>query len=108
VGADGRTYPGGDQLGPDDANIDVTYGQREGGFGPDAVGAHPASTSVFGLVDTSGNVWEIVRPAAGDGFVMRGGCFFTNRITARLANRAVLTPSYRHLHVGVRLCADPP
>ncbi|HEX3475477.1 MAG TPA: bifunctional serine/threonine-protein kinase/formylglycine-generating enzyme family protein [Kofleriaceae bacterium] len=107
-GADGRAYPRGDQLAPDDANFDLTYGQREGGFGPDVVGAHPGSTSVFGLVDMSGNVWEIVRPAAGDGFVMRGGCFFTARISTHLANRAVILPSYRHLHVGVRLCADLP
>ncbi|HEU4732235.1 MAG TPA: SUMF1/EgtB/PvdO family nonheme iron enzyme [Kofleriaceae bacterium] len=107
-GADGRSYPAGDRLDPDDANIDVTYGQRDGGFGPDEVGAHPASISVFGLLDTSGNVWEITRAVHGGGIVMRGGCFFTKSTDAHLANRAVIPASYRHLHVGFRICADPP
>src|SRR5262249_31557001 len=39
-GADGRAFPHGDRLARDDANIDITYGQTEGGFGPDEVGSH--------------------------------------------------------------------
>jgi formylglycine-generating enzyme required for sulfatase activity len=107
-GADGRPYPHGDQLPPDDANIDATYGHREDAFGPDAVGAHPASTSPFGLVDASGNVWEISRSIAGTGFVTRGGCFYTSARTANLANRQVITATYRHLLIGFRVCAGAP
>lgn len=39
---------------------------------------------------------------------MRGGCFFTDATSANLANRQLLTPTYRHLHVGLRVCADAP
>lgn len=106
-GADGRTYPHGERLAPDDANIDVTYGRRDGGFGLDVVGAHPASTSPFGLVDASGNVWEITRTMHGTGYVMRGGGYFTDATSAHLANRQEITPEFRHLHAGLRVCADP-
>jgi formylglycine-generating enzyme required for sulfatase activity len=105
-GADGRAFPHGDTLGPDDANIDVTYGQRDGGFGPDVVGAHPASTSPFGLVDTAGNVWEILRAEPGGDFTMRGGAFYNGAMAAHLANRQPITSTFRHLHVGLRICAD--
>ena len=107
-GADGRPYPHGEQLLPDDANFDATYGRRDVAFGPDAVGAHPASTSPFGLVDTSGNVWEISRSASGTGFVMRGGSYYNDARTANLANREIITSRHRHLHVGLRVCADAP
>ncbi len=107
-GIDGRPFPHGDRLGPDDANVDVTYGQKDGGFGPDAVGSHPASTSVYGLADTSGNVWELTRAAAGDGHVMKGGCYYVHATDAHLANRQAIPSSFRHLHIGFRVCADAP
>jgi formylglycine-generating enzyme required for sulfatase activity len=106
-GVDGRSYPHGDRLASDEANFDKTYGQREGGFGPDVVGSHPASTSPYGLLDGSGNAAEIVRSASGTGFVSRGGCFYTDASSAHLANRQEITPTYRHVQIGVRICADP-
>src|SRR5262249_23611814 len=105
-GADGRSFPHGERLAPDDANIDVTYGLAEGGIGPDEVGSHPASTSPFGLVDGAGNVWEIVR--TGTGFTLRGGGFFNNEACARSANRSDFTETARDIIVGLRICADPP
>ena len=33
-GADGRLYPHGDRLLPDDANFDETYGKRASSLGP--------------------------------------------------------------------------
>jgi eukaryotic-like serine/threonine-protein kinase len=107
-GADGRSYPHGERLAGDDANIDETYGRRDGGFGPDAVGSHPASTSPHGLADTAGNLWEITRSLSG-GFVTRGGCFYQSARTAHLANRQDRLPAdYRHPNIGVRICADAP
>jgi formylglycine-generating enzyme required for sulfatase activity len=106
-GIDGRTYPHGETLAADDANFDETYGRRDGGFGPDVVGTHPRSTSPYGLVDTSGNVWEIMQTATRDGYVMRGGGYYTGTITAHLANRQQIPIAFQHLHVGVRICADP-
>lgn len=105
-GADGRAFPSGDRLATDDANFDATYGRREGGFGPDEVGSHPASASPFQLLDGSGNVWEIVR--SGDGFAIRGGDFFKGADTARVANREPFIATMRTVLTGVRICADPP
>jgi eukaryotic-like serine/threonine-protein kinase len=105
-GADGRTYPHGERLDPEDANIDATYGWRDEGFGPDEVGSHPASTSPFQLVDGSGNVWEIVRTRTG--FEIRGGTFYNGADIARLANREPFVQTLRHILTGTRICADPP
>src|SRR5207249_1196933 len=55
-GADARTFPSGNALAPDDANIDVTYGRDPLAFGPDEVGSHPASRSPVGADDMAGNV----------------------------------------------------
>ncbi|KAB2889832.1 MAG: formylglycine-generating enzyme family protein, partial [Kofleriaceae bacterium] len=107
-GVDGRTYPHGEQLAPDDANVDITYGKRDGGFGPDEVGAHPASTSMHGLADTAGNLWELTRPASGDAYPIRGGCYYLHASDAHLANRQEVPSSFRHLHIGFRVCADVP
>jgi formylglycine-generating enzyme required for sulfatase activity len=105
-GADGRTYPHGERLDPDDANIDITYGRREGGFGPDEVGSHPASNSPFQIADGAGNVWELVR--VGAGFAIRGGGFYNGLVSAHLANREPSVAALRHILTGVRICADPP
>ena len=105
-GADGRTYPHGDRLAADDANIDITYGQQDAAFGPDEVGSHPATRSPFGLDDTAGNLWEIVRAESG-GILMRGGSFYTNANSAVLANRNEnLTPTFRHVLTDIRLYTD--
>ncbi|HLL20688.1 MAG TPA: formylglycine-generating enzyme family protein, partial [Kofleriaceae bacterium] len=105
-GADGRSFPHGERLTGQDANVDETYGRKDGGFGMDEVGSYPHAESPFGLLDMSGNVWEIVRAAHGQ-YVMRGGGFFTDASkSAHLANRNVITPTYRHLHLGLRVCAD--
>jgi serine/threonine protein kinase/formylglycine-generating enzyme required for sulfatase activity len=108
-GADGRAYPHGDRLAPGDANFDATYGYREGGFGPDRVGSHPRSTSPHGLLDTSGNVWEITRSLSRTGYVTRGGGFYDSARVTHLANKQKLPAAdFRHPHIGVRICADLP
>jgi formylglycine-generating enzyme required for sulfatase activity len=107
-GVDGRRYPHGDRLEPDDANIDTTYDRRQGAYGPDEVGSHPRSTSPYGLVDASGNVWEITRGVGGAGYVSKGGTFYQSFRAAHLANRDIITKTYRHVQVGLRMCADVP
>jgi serine/threonine protein kinase/formylglycine-generating enzyme required for sulfatase activity len=107
-GADGRAYPHGNRISPDDANYDMTYGRRPGGFGPDEVGSHPASTSPHGLVDATGNVWEIARTLSRTDYVTRGGSFYADTMTVHLANKQFFPATDRHPHIGLRICADLP
>jgi serine/threonine protein kinase/formylglycine-generating enzyme required for sulfatase activity len=107
-GADARTFPGGDALAPDDANIDITYGRDPLAFGPDEIGSHPASRSPVGADDMAGNVWEWTRSVEAPGTpVARGGGWYNAELSSRSANRESGEPSERHLHIGVRLCATP-
>jgi len=104
-GADGRSFPGGETLAPDDADIDVTYGREPLAFGPDPAGLHPRSTSPIGAVDMAGNAWEMVIASSG-GVGIRGGSWYQGRLTARSVNREGFEPAARALLVGLRLCAD--
>jgi formylglycine-generating enzyme required for sulfatase activity len=107
-GADGRNFPSGNTLAPDDANFDVTYGRRPLAFGPDEVGAHPRSRSPFGVDDLAGNVWEWVRSVAQPNeIVYRGGSWYQGQTTSRSANREVGERTQRHPFHGVRMCATP-
>ena len=105
-GVDGRDYPHGKPLAPDDANFDLTYGRSS--MSIDEVGAHPATTSPFGLLDMSGNAYEWVRPERAEGFFVRSGSFFADRKTANLANRAPMPANFRDATLGARLCATLP
>jgi formylglycine-generating enzyme required for sulfatase activity len=106
-GADGRTFPSGSALAPDDANIDVTYGREPLALGPDEVGAHPGSRSPVGADDMAGSVWEWTRSVeAPDAPIARGGSWHTSRLSARSTNREHVTPTLRNPSLGVRLCAS--
>ncbi|MET0401992.1 MAG: SUMF1/EgtB/PvdO family nonheme iron enzyme, partial [Cystobacter sp.] len=108
-GEDGREFPHGDVLAPDDANVDITYGKEPGGFGPDEVGTHPASRSPFGVEDMAGNAWEWTRSAVESGRVVaRGGAYYFASGSARLANRELPERTLRDITVGLRVCAEPP
>jgi serine/threonine protein kinase/formylglycine-generating enzyme required for sulfatase activity len=108
-GADAREYPHGNRLAPDDANHDATYGKVPSAMGPDAVGSHPVSTSPFGVDDMSGNVWEWTVSSARDGeHAARGGSFYFDVNSARVANRETPEPAFRDVSVGFRVCADLP
>ncbi|MFP2933636.1 SUMF1/EgtB/PvdO family nonheme iron enzyme, partial [Pyxidicoccus sp. 3LG] len=108
-GADARPFPGGSVLAPDDANMDVTYGREPLAFGPDEVGAHPASTSPVGAVDLAGNVWELtvsVTNAAQP--MLRGGSWYQGELTSRSMNREPQERTARDPLIGLRLCASLP
>ena len=106
-GADGRSFPGGDSLAGDDANIDETYGREPLSFGPDPVGSHPRSDSPFGVADLAGNAWDMTLSRAGTP-VLRGGSWYQGALTARTVNREPYEPTARDLLIGVRLCTDVP
>ncbi|MCP3102117.1 SUMF1/EgtB/PvdO family nonheme iron enzyme [Myxococcus sp. K15C18031901] len=107
-GADGRSYPHGERLEPDDANFDATYGRKSLAFGPDEVGSHPASDSPFGLADFTGNVWEWMRSVTTpDMPTYGGGCFYQDMFTARSLNHGDGEPRFRIPFIGLRVCASP-
>jgi formylglycine-generating enzyme required for sulfatase activity len=54
-GTDGRAYPWGNQWLPADAPTAATGRSMSG---PDAVDAHPAGASPYGVMDLVGNVWQ--------------------------------------------------
>jgi len=107
-GADGRRYPHGDELQPDDANIDTTYDRQPRDFGPDEVGSHPASVSPFGLMDVSGNAYEVTRSVTPEHgrVVYRGGAWYYDAFTAYIANLSAGDPTQRDAAIGVRVCAS--
>jgi serine/threonine protein kinase/formylglycine-generating enzyme required for sulfatase activity len=107
-GADGRTFPTGATLAPDDANIDLTYGREPLAFGPDEVGSHPGSRSPVGADDMAGNVLEWTRSVQTPGGpVARGGSWYEGELGARSTNRDLGEPTERLVIIGVRLCATP-
>jgi eukaryotic-like serine/threonine-protein kinase len=110
-GADGRPYPGGRNLDPEDANIDVAHrvGVAHGAavLGPDEVGSHPASRSPFELDDMVGNAFEWTVSEHG-GYILRSGSYQHDRKTAHLTNRSPMNGTVRDPSVGFRLCAPPP
>ncbi|RKH58806.1 bifunctional serine/threonine-protein kinase/formylglycine-generating enzyme family protein [Corallococcus aberystwythensis] len=107
-GADGRDYPHGPVLAPDDANFDATYGRKPRAFGPDAVGSHPASDSPFGVADLSGNVWEWLVTDTNGTPAYGGGSFYQDALTARALNHGDGEPRTRFPFIGMRVCASVP
>ncbi|WP_158623914.1 SUMF1/EgtB/PvdO family nonheme iron enzyme [Corallococcus llansteffanensis] len=107
-GADGRDYPHGPTLAPDDANFDATYGRKPRAFGPDAVGSHPVSDSPFGVADLSGNVWEWLVTDTGGTAAYGGGSFYQDALTARVLNHGDGEPRTRFPFIGLRVCASVP
>ena len=108
-GADSRDFPHGDNLEPDDANIDETYGKDPSLLGPDEVGAHPLSGSPFGVQDLAGNVNEWVRSTVDASEpIMRSGAFMIGGLAALIVNRQIVAPAFRDSGGGTRICSPPP
>jgi formylglycine-generating enzyme required for sulfatase activity len=107
-GADGRPFPTGEEIGPEDANYDATYAHDYAAMGPDAVGSYPASVSPFGLHDVMGNVFEWTRSAfTDDEKIARGGGFFFGALTGSTMNRTAFSADFRDGSLGLRVCATP-
>lgn len=108
-GADGRLFPGGDTLRPEDANFDATYGNVPTAFGPDPVGSYPQKPSPFGLHDMAGNAYELTLSNHAKRAVMvRGGGYFYGDISQRATARFEYPPELRDAAIGLRVCATWP
>jgi eukaryotic-like serine/threonine-protein kinase len=105
-GADARIYTVGRKLSPREANFDVSYGATDLAFGPDEVGSHPESASVFGVEDLQGNADEMVTTRRwGEWTAERGGSWYREAFQQRLDNRFRSVPTTRTIEMGFRLCA---
>jgi formylglycine-generating enzyme required for sulfatase activity len=75
-GADGRSYPWGNDWKPDAVPLpDKSRTMR----GPDAVDAHPQGASPFGVMDMVGNVWQWTEEFQDEhtrGGILRGGSYY--------------------------------
>jgi serine/threonine protein kinase/formylglycine-generating enzyme required for sulfatase activity len=107
-GADDRSFPTGDALQADDANIDATYGRRDGGFGPDEVGAYPASQSPFGVLDLTGNAveWVVGGDRGNPNGWVRGGSWYHGSPSAEIPNLTDMNEDAVFAFLGIRICAD--
>jgi formylglycine-generating enzyme required for sulfatase activity/tRNA A-37 threonylcarbamoyl transferase component Bud32 len=106
-GADGRLYPNGDRLLPQDANFDEAFGKDPRLFGLEEVGLRVASASPFGVADMAGNAFEFARSFISPGeFVVRGGSYFQNANTTRSDNRALIDVTTKGQSIGLRVCLD--
>jgi formylglycine-generating enzyme required for sulfatase activity len=107
-GSDGRSFTTGERIRPDQGNFDRTYGRRSDAFGPDEVGSHPESNSPFGLADTEGNAFEMVRSTHDDAELLEKGSswYQDTGFLARLEGRFALERGTRGANLGIRLCRD--
>jgi formylglycine-generating enzyme required for sulfatase activity len=110
-GTDGRIYPWGNEPRRDRANY--------GGRGTTPAGQFPCEECPFGLLDMSGNVWELTRSPyqpypydetddrahldADALFVMRGGHFGDPARLVRAATRGGADPGARRAFIGFRV-----
>ncbi|HXU05835.1 MAG TPA: protein kinase [Polyangia bacterium] len=107
-GADDRLFPNGDELVGDDANIDITYDRIDDAFGPDEIGAHPASRSPFEINDLAGNAFELVASDTPEVLFIRGGGYYFAASSARSTNHERAPRTIREAGIGLRVCADAP
>lgn len=108
-GADEREWLHGNQLDPEDANFDLTYGRDPATMGPDEVGSFPASASPFGVLDMAGNGFEWASSRFKPGETLtRSGSYFFGSLTQRATNRSVIHRTMRDPGSTVRVCATYP
>lgn len=118
-GTDGRTYPSGEELSCDAANVGMCEDDTT------AVGSHPDGASPYGALDMAGNVCEWVNdwydkayygnspaanpsgPDSGDDRVVRGGSVGYVGLQARAAGRSANSPSQGGNVLGFRCASSP-
>jgi formylglycine-generating enzyme required for sulfatase activity len=102
-GVDGRRFPWGDL---EDASLAKCRASREEPAQPEPVGAFPTATSVYGMLDASGNTWEWTDSWHESGqftrIVKGGGCYDQAGVL-RASNRGAFGPEFRHVNLGFRV-----
>jgi eukaryotic-like serine/threonine-protein kinase len=107
-GADGRMYPQGMAVLPDEANYSYP-GRPDADRRLDEVGRRPASNSPFEVTDMLGNAFELAKSEVGvDPGVGRGGSYFYDLQSCQVPNRNPFPMEYRSPQLGFRVCASWP
>jgi eukaryotic-like serine/threonine-protein kinase len=110
-GADGRTYPIGDEVRVEDGNWQFTYGGAIGS-GPDEVNVNNPEVprTVYGLDGLVGNVFDMtidkMQGIKGLSASARGGAFSFDLGAVKIEQHNQVEASYRDIGLGVRLCAS--
>ena len=118
-GSAGHEYPWGDGYCPGFANINETWGDAGPNYLAETspVGVYPQSTSPYGVLDGSGNVWEWclnehdkperVGPGGKAARVLRGGSWGDLQGYARAVDRYGNNPGVRAGSFGFRVMCGP-
>jgi eukaryotic-like serine/threonine-protein kinase len=108
-GADGRMYPIGDEVRPEDGNWQFTYGGAVDS-GPDEINlAKPeVARTVYGLDGLIGNVFDMTATQGIPGLTAsgRGGAFGFDLGAVKIEQHNQVEGAYRDIGLGVRLCAS--
>lgn len=109
-GTDGRMYPWGMHTQTGNANINETYAYYHVGDyflkRTTAVGAFVHDRSPYGVMDMAGNVREwCLTDYHQIGYVVRGGCWFSNRHQASTVYRNWFYPGVGDHGIGFRMVA---
>jgi formylglycine-generating enzyme required for sulfatase activity len=99
---DGRAYPWGDLA---DATLGKCDASRDERSQPEPVGCFPSATSVYGMIDASGNSWDWTDSwfdSRAAFRVLRGGGWYNAVGSLRCASRNRNGPSYRFGDYGFR------
>ena len=103
-GVDGRRFPWGDL---EDASLGKCRDSREEPAQPEPVGAFPASTSIYGMVDAAGGAWDWTdtwMDSARHLRVLKGGAWSSPLSNLRCSGRLGYEPTIRLAVTGFR-CA---
>ncbi|MCG3133295.1 MAG: Serine/threonine-protein kinase PknD [Planctomycetes bacterium] len=101
-GADGRVFPWGDLA---DATLGKCDHSRDEPSQPEPVGCFPAATSVYGVIDASGNTWDWTDSWFDSRSTLRelrGGSWNDPIVGLRCANRSRRVPGFRNATYGLR------
>ncbi|NOY80583.1 MAG: SUMF1/EgtB/PvdO family nonheme iron enzyme [Kiritimatiellaeota bacterium] len=108
-GADGRFFVWGNRANPGSCNMRYWANTLTAGkMGPKPAGSFPDDCSPYGVLDMNGNVCEVCGDdfdTAGDRNV-RGGAWYLDYLTGRLASRKRKHPSTAHRAMGFRVATD--
>jgi eukaryotic-like serine/threonine-protein kinase len=101
-GVDGRRYPWGDA---DDATLAKCRESRAWNAQPEPVGSFPTATSVYGMIDATGSMWEWTDSwfdARAAARVLRGGTWYAPSVNLRCSYRYAVDPDSRFTGYGFR------